>query len=179
MIAQTRPAVVYGTLTDDDITRIGIEAAVAAFEHAIESGRTQGTNLYIRAAIQPDGEAGLDMVETGTFNVNDGEQYAPNTTIESGKLATVNRYRMDSDAAVYQFGLDDVADGNHDDPRGWTGGAFDEGVLRLDNGMALRRSFAMACSGDYGHIDREVSKAGTAAMVSAWALDQKTRYETA
>jgi len=191
MTEQSAPQKVqYGTLTPQDIGRIGVAAAKTQFAYMAVGDATKKTpNLHIRAAMDPDGLVGMIEVAQGVFG--DGEQFAKYTSLDGGKLETVNEHAVDSGEAARELGIaynnkapSEVAhlfgsvsgvEPDKDDPRNWNGAAYEMGRVRI-NGVVHTKRFGMACSGVEGEVDRAVSKAGVAAMVAVWSLDTKARH---
>lgn len=168
--------IVYGTLTEEDIAKIGLVAAREAFKVAVKIGLTkEAPDLHVRVAIEASGDE-PDLREAGELAIGAGAKYGVNTRIDTGKLSTVATYRADTD----QFVWDVEPDFKKNDPRGWMGGVIDVGRFKSVNGqLALLKYFGVACSGVEGAVDRFVSKAAAAAMAAAWILDMKARYDLA
>lgn len=185
----TTTLVPYGTLSVADIGKIGIDAACAMFAHLLSGVSHEEPDAHLRAAMDLDGADGMTQADEHT--IGNGQQYAKNTSLDGGKLETVNEHGTDSGEEARELGIvynDTVTqrggtfgDDNHiepddNDPRNWTGGAFAMGRVRL-GGKVYTKRFGFATSGIEGNLDKVVSKAGAHAMAAAWELDMTARFD--
>lgn len=171
---KVEPTVDYGTLKDGELTQLGLDGAKAKFEYLFDRGRLNNSGLHARFGMSPEYVEIEDANNTGYRIVEfaqqafgtGGEDFAVNTGMD-GKLGTVAENECDSDEAVIQYGLDYVADGDEDNPKGWTGGAYVLARVKIE-GTVYARKFAMACSGVQGSHDLAIARAGAQDAAAAW-----------
>ncbi len=164
------PRVEYGTLSDEDIAIIGLDAAEAAFLHDVEAGLTNGDSLIL--VVGTVGNTASTWQELGRRGIGPNfEKFVGYVDPITGKLAMVLMRGENSDQVYEEFG-DRVPEG----PQRWTGGVYyAQSVQTVDEGWT-GRNFAGAASGVQGYFDAATVYTALTRMGAAWALKMQALH---
>jgi len=169
-VSEPLETVDYRNMSEEERAVYAFRLGQTVFNGAAGNQLLNGLSLHSRLRVSEDGRNWRE-VDTWTIG-GEGEQFADNT---EGKAATCQKYHMDSDQAVRVHGLNKVAGGNPDDPRGWTGGVFYQARVEIE-GVAYRLDIVVASSGVQGEYDRMFGYTVATAYAALWALNLKAKH---
>ncbi len=162
----------YHELTMSTIVSEGCGAAIEAFQTLEDDGDTESGNLAVQI-ITIDGA----LYSTyGIDGIGQYEQYIPYVSPESGKLAAVIRFNMNSGLAFATHPAHEFF-GTKDNKRRWTGGARQTYTHTRDNGDVIWITFGCAASGDHSPANLFAAEAACARMGFLWMMWQRALEE--
>ena len=158
--------------SDEALADKALELANFVFTDLITHKVAHGESLHIRIGVFDD----EDFVQLGeTFYGTPNDDLRFNTSAETGKLATVGKYRMDSAAAYERYG-DKVGE---DGPKRWKGGVYRIARVWLPDGTLRTRAFGCAASGVEGSYDAVVAVYAVSLLVGMWEERELAQAKTA
>jgi hypothetical protein len=167
-MAALTPKVDFASLSLIEMAQIALNAAEAAFKDAQAQGLVTDDSLAI--SIWMVSEVESEELRRRLIGA-DAEKFVENIDPETGKLATVLTYLMDSCVAYEAYG-NEIPEG----PQRWTGGAYLLARVQTAKKGWRHQGFACAASGVQGKFDAVFGGVAVRVMDALWSLKMLALY---